>query len=89
VADHCVLGLAVESGGWASQADILILYLLYMFGYAYIALFGFLGAVFIKEHLEERRSSAKLVSMAELSRVGALWVLNSGLASVAMEVITK
>jgi hypothetical protein len=67
----------------------LILYLLYMFGYGYIALFGFLGAVFIKEHLEGRRGSAKLVSMAELSRVGSLWVLNSGLASAAMEIITK
>jgi len=67
----------------------LLLYLLYMFGYGYITLFGFLGAVFIKEHLDARRGSAKLVSLAELSRVGVLWVLNSGLASAAMKVITK
>jgi hypothetical protein len=67
----------------------LILYLLYMIGYGYVTLFGFLGAVFIKEHLEGRPSSAKLVSIAELSRVGALWVLNSGLASAAMEMLTK
>jgi hypothetical protein len=67
----------------------LILYALYMFGYGYITLFGFLGAVFIKEHLEGKRDSAKLVSMSELSRVGALWILNSGLASAAMQVITK
>lgn len=67
----------------------LILYLLYMFGYGYVTLFGFLGAVFIREHLEGRPSSAKLVSIAELSRVGALWVLNSSLASAAMEMITK
>lgn len=67
----------------------LILYLLYMFGYGYMALLGALGAVFASEHMGGRRDSTKLVSMAELSRVGALWLLNSGLASAAMEVITK
>ncbi|HRD50570.1 MAG: hypothetical protein JNK95_14975 [Candidatus Competibacter sp.] len=67
----------------------LILYSLYMLGYGYITLFGFLGAIFIKEHLEINQDSTKLVSMAELSRVGILWLLNSGLAATAMEVITK
>ena len=67
----------------------LILYLLYMFGYGYVTLFGFLVAIFIKEHLEIGQNSARLVSITELSRVGVLWVMNSSLAAAAMEFITK
>ena len=65
-----------------------ILYLLYMFGYGYIALLGFLGAVFVRERffLNERNT---LVSLPELSRVGALWILNSGIASAALQIISK
>ena len=67
----------------------LILYVLYMLGYGYMALLGALSAVFFSEYMGGRRDGANLVSVAELSRVGALWLLNSGLASAAMEVITK
>lgn len=64
------------------------LYILYMFGFGYIALLGFLGAIFVRERLVWN-DSTKLVSLPELSRVGALWLLNSGIASAALQAITK
>jgi hypothetical protein len=66
-----------------------VLYLLYMLGYGYIALLGFLGAIFVKESLQGSNGAAKLVSLPELSRVGALWIINSGIASVALKKITE
>jgi hypothetical protein len=66
-----------------------ILYVLYMFGYGYMALLGFLGTIFLREQLARADGEKKLVSLPELSRVGVLWILNSGIASAAMEVITK
>jgi hypothetical protein len=65
-----------------------VLYLLYMLAYGYIALLGFLGAIFVKESLQRVDRGAKLVSLPELSRVGALWILNSGIASAALAKIT-
>ncbi|WP_128913669.1 hypothetical protein [Granulicella sibirica] len=65
------------------------LYLVYMLSYGYVALLGFLSALFVKESLEGKRKDAKLVSISELSRVGALWLLSSGVASAAMKVLTK
>jgi hypothetical protein len=66
-----------------------VLYVLYMFGYGYMALLGFLGTIFLREQLGRPDGEKKLVSLPELSRVGVLWILNSGIASAAMEVITK
>jgi hypothetical protein len=66
-----------------------LLYLLYMFAYGYIALLGFLGAIFVKESLQPADRAAKLVSLPELSRVGALWILNSGIASAALAKIAQ
>lgn len=66
----------------------LFLYILYMLAYGYIALLGLLTAVFLREHTGHAGKGEALVSVGELSRVGALWLLNSGIASVALEVIT-
>lgn len=66
----------------------LLLYLLYMFAYGYVGLLGLLGAIFLREHMTGRPAGAKSVSVGELSRVGALWLLNSGIASLALEAIT-
>jgi hypothetical protein len=71
------------------KAVFLFLYMLYMLGYGYMALLGLLGAIFAREHLNGGAGATKLVSMGELTRVGALWLLNSGLASTAMEILTK
>lgn len=67
----------------------LVLYLLYMFGYGYVTLLGLLGAIYVREHVGPERPETRLVSLAELSRVGALWLLNSGIASAALEVVTS
>lgn len=66
-----------------------VLYLLYMFGYGYVALLGFLGAIFVKESLQRVDRGLQLVSLPELSRVGALWIINSGIASAALAKITQ
>ncbi len=71
------------------KAIFMLLYGLYMLGYGYVSLFGFLSAVFINEHLEGGADPNRLVSKSELSRVGALWLINSGLASAVMDIITK
>ena len=70
------------------KAIFFVLYLVYMLAYGYVALLGLLTAIFLREQMaagEGRRT----VSVAELSRVGALWLLHSGVASVALDAITK
>ena len=68
-----------------------VLYLVYMFAYGYVALLGLLAAIFVSENMGAGSESkaAKLVSATELSRVGALWLLNSGAASVVLDIMTK
>lgn len=65
------------------------IYVVYMFAFGYICLFGFLAALVVNEHLDGKAKSEKLVSVAELSRVGALWLSSSGIASAALKMITK
>lgn len=70
------------------KAVFFVLYLVYMLAYGYVALLGLLTAIFLREQMaagEGRRT----VSVAELSRVGAMWLLHSGVASVALDAITK
>lgn len=71
------------------KAIFLLLYVLYMMSYGYVTLLGFLGAIFIRERMSATNKSTVLVSVAELTRVGALWLLTSGVASSAMDAITK
>lgn len=73
------------------KAVFFVLYLLYMFAFGYVALLGLLGAVFVCEHLESDADSEaqKMVSAAELSRVGALWLVNSGIASTVLSMMTR
>lgn len=65
------------------------LYLIYMFAFGYVALLGLLAAVFVREQLRADPEAKKVVSASELSRVGALWLLHSGIASVVLDAITK
>jgi len=65
------------------------LYLVYMLAFGFVGLFGFLGAILANEHLASGREGANLVSLGELSRVGFLWIANSGLASGALAWLTK
>ncbi|MQA38624.1 hypothetical protein [Rugamonas aquatica] len=65
------------------------IYALYMFAFGYITLMGLLAAVFVGEHLDEIPADEKMVSKKELGRVGALWLINSGIATSIMGVITK
>ena len=71
------------------KALFFVLYLIYMLAFGYVALLGLLAAVFVREHMSARDEAARAVSVRELSRVGALWVLHSGVASVVLEAITK
>jgi hypothetical protein len=64
------------------------LYVLYMLGFGYVTLLGMLLAIYLHEHLQGGPPGAASVSMRELSRVGALWLLNSGLAAATMKVLT-
>lgn len=67
-----------------------LLYLLYMFAYGYMALLGLLAAVFLREYTADPdRKRDELVSIRELSRVGGLWLLNSGIATGALHILTK
>lgn len=70
------------------KAIFFVLYLVYMLAYGYVALLGLLTAIFLREQVDGSEDR-KTVSMAELSRVGALWLLHSGVASVALDAITK
>ncbi|MEF7612891.1 hypothetical protein V4F39_03140 [Aquincola sp. MAHUQ-54] len=65
------------------------LYVLYMLGFGYVTLLGLLLAVYLREHWQQGPPGSESVSMRELSRVGALWLLNSGLAAAAMKVLTE
>lgn len=71
------------------KAVFFLLYLLYMLAYGYMALLGFLGAIFFREHLGGHAGAEKLVSLPELTRVGAMWLFSSGIASSLMEALTK
>jgi hypothetical protein len=70
------------------KALFFVLYLVYMLAYGYVALLGLLAAIFLREHMAAGEDR-KTVSVGELSRVGALWLLHSGVASVALDAITK
>src|SRR5262249_22167788 len=73
------------------KALFFVLYLMYMFAFGYVALLGLLAAVFLSEQMEpEADSEAKrMVSTKELSRVGGLWLANSGIASFVLSMMTK
>jgi hypothetical protein len=71
------------------KALFFLLYVVYMLSFGYVTLAGFLGAVFMREHLSAEAGKRGLVSIAELSRVGVLWLVTSGAASAAMEVLVK
>jgi hypothetical protein len=64
---------------------------MYMFAFGYVALLGMLGAIFVCEQMEASSGnrSVKMVSSSELSRVGALWLANSGIASAVLSLMTK
>jgi hypothetical protein len=64
------------------------LYVLYMLGFGYVGLLGMLLAIYLQEHWQGGPPGAASVSMKELSRVGALWLFNSGLAASAMKLLT-
>jgi len=66
-----------------------VLYLVYMFAFGYVCLFGFLAALAVNDQLDGKTGTGKVVSFAELSRVGALWVSTSGIASTALKFITR
>jgi hypothetical protein len=70
------------------KAIFFVLYLVYMLAYGYVALLGLLAAIFLREQMAGNEDR-KTVSVAELSRIGALWLLHSGVASVALDAITK
>ncbi|SEP24741.1 hypothetical protein SAMN02990966_04680 [Rhodospirillales bacterium URHD0017] len=71
------------------KAIFFVLYLVYMLAYGYVALLGMLTAIFLREQMEAGVEGRKTVSIGELSRVGAMWLLHSGVASVALDAITK
>jgi len=71
------------------KALFFLLYLIYMLAFGYVALLGLLAAIFIREHMVADPGIRKIVSGGELSRVGALWLLHSGIASAVLEAITK
>lgn len=64
------------------------LYVLYMLGFGYVSLLGLLLAIYLHEHWQGGPPGTASVSMKELSRVGALWLFNSGLAATAMKLLT-
>lgn len=66
-----------------------LLYLVYMIAFGYVSVFGLLGAIYLREQFDGLPEGRKAVTAGELSRVGALWLLSSGLASGAMSVLTK
>lgn len=66
-----------------------LLYLVYMVSFGYVSIFGLLGAIYLREQFEGLPEGRKAVTTGELSRVGALWLLSSGLASSAMSLLTK
>ncbi|MFO1082002.1 MAG: hypothetical protein U1E23_15400 [Reyranellaceae bacterium] len=71
------------------KALFFVLYVIYMLAFAYVALLGLLAAIFLRENLAGDPQARRIVSVGELSRVGALWLLHSGIASVVLDVITK
>jgi hypothetical protein len=73
------------------KAIFFVLYLMYMFAFGYVALLGLYAAIFAAEHVEADTDSKarKTISVHELSRVGALWLFNSGIASVVLDAMTK
>ncbi len=65
------------------------LYVLYMLGFGYVSLLGMLLAIYLREHWQGGPPGSESVSMKELSRVGGLWLVNSGLAAGAMKLLTS
>ena len=73
------------------KALFFVLYLVYMLAFGYVTLLGLLAAIFVSEQMREGTDDQdkKTVSLGQLSRVGALWLLHSGIASVVLDAITK
>ena len=73
------------------KALFFVLYLVYMLAFGYVTLLGLLAAIFVSEQMQEGTDDQdkKIVSLGQLSRVGALWLLHSGIASVVLDAITK
>jgi len=73
------------------KALFFVLYLVYMLAFGYVTLLGLLAAIFVSEQMREGADDQdkKTVSLGQLSRVGALWLLHSGIASVVLDAITK
>ncbi len=71
------------------KAVFFVLYVVYMVAFGFVALLGFLCGVFVGESLGGTEPADKLVSTAEISRVGLLWLLNSGISSGALSWLMK
>jgi hypothetical protein len=70
------------------KAVFFVMYLLYMVSFGYVALMGLLAMVYWRERLSKTGAEQNLVSARELARVGALWLLNSSIASAVLKYVT-
>lgn len=65
-----------------------VMYLLYMVSFGYVALMGLLAMVYWRERFAATGAGQTIVSAGELGRVGALWLLNSSVASAVLKYVT-
>ena len=66
-----------------------LMYLLYMAAFGYVTLLGLLGAIYMSEQVSGVADARRIVGLNELGRVGALWIINSGIASSVLKYITQ
>ncbi len=71
------------------KAIFFVMYLLYMVAFGYVALLGLLAAIFWGERISGVAKEERLVGISELGRIGAVWIVNSGIVSSIMKYIAS
>lgn len=71
------------------KALFFAMYLLYMVSFGYLTLLGLLAMVYWRERSSATRVDQDIVTARELGRVGTLWLLNSGIASIVMKYVAS
>jgi hypothetical protein len=71
------------------KAIFFLMFALYMVAFGYVTLLGMLGAVYVREQVAGVPEARRIVSLNVLGRVGALWIINSGVASSVLKYISQ
>lgn len=66
-----------------------LLYAFYMLAFGFVATFGLFASIALLERFRRPDAMARLIHLKDLTSSGALWVVNSGIATFVLDRLGK